>query len=108
MLHKLPVIFGSAAILLCLYYFACRLLAWVIHRSELSHDSIKREENGDIGIYADAENLEYMIRCALLSSRGGKIKVVVNICRTDDRCGEMIDMTEKIARTNRNLTYRLI
>ena len=89
-------------------YMLSNALASGFGRKELKRSDISSEENGAINIYANAESLEYYIRCALMSASLEKIQIVVNIRRNDISRDEMIDITERLGRTHKNLTYRLI
>lgn len=106
MLQKIIFILCSAALLCGLYLLACAILAWLYRRGHMS--GAKAGEDGSLSVFAEAETLEFAIRCALAASKGGTIPVVVHIRREDPSRGEMIDMTEKLSRTYKNLSYRLI
>lgn len=107
MLHKIIFILGCAAVLCGLYLLMLAVLA-VVCRRELRKTAAWKEKDGELSVYAEADSLEYAIRCALLASGGGKIAVTVNI-RHDDRArDEMIDMTEKLSKTHKNLRYRIV
>lgn len=104
--YWIAVLLGAAAVF-ALYMLFCAFAA-KFGRRELLRSGVSSEEDDAIHIYANAENLEYYIRCALMSSNLEKIRVVVNIRKNDVCRDEMIDITERLARTHKNLTYRLI
>lgn len=107
MLHHVIVILCFAA-LICVAYLLISLLIHWRCRMALRREGREIPENGELSVYAEAETLEYALRCAVLASNGGRITVVVNIRHDDKDREEMIDMTEKLARTNSNIYYRII
>ena len=104
--YLIAVLLGAAAGY-GLYMLICALAAY-LGRRELIRSGVSSGENGDINIYASVESLEYYIRCALMSSNLERIRIVVNIRKTDASREEMIDITQKMSRNHKNLTYRLI
>lgn len=104
--YVIAVLLGMAAVY-GLYMLIQALIARFGKR-ELMRSGVSSEENGDINIYANAESLEYYIRCALMSSSLERVRIVVNIRKSDAAREEMIDITQRLGRTHKNLTYRLI
>lgn len=104
--YLIAALLGVAAVY-GLYMLICALAA-KFGRRELMRSGVSSEDNGDINIYANAENLEYYIRCALMSSNLEQIRIVVNIRKSDASRDEMIDITQRLGRNHKNLTYRLL
>ena len=87
--------------------FLTLVLAACFGRRELSRTSADMDDD-TIQIFAQAESLEYYIRCALMAGTLGRVQIVVNIHREDAHRDEMIDLTCRLGREHKNLTYRLI
>lgn len=104
--YFIAVLMGAAAVF-GLYMLFCAFAA-KYGRRELMRSGAASEEDDAIHIYANADSLEYYIRCALMSSNLEKIRIVVHIRRNDACRDEMIDITERFSRTHKNLTYQLI
>ena len=103
--YLIAVLLGAAAVFR-LYMLGCAFAA-KFGRRELMRSGMSSEEEDAIHIYANAESLEYYIRCALMSSNPEKIRIVVHIRKNDACRDEMIDITERLSKTHKNLTYRL-
>jgi len=104
--YWIAILIGAAAVF-GLYMLVCALAAR-FGRRELIRSGAATEEDDAIHIYANAESLEYYIRCALMSSNLEKIRIVIHIRKNDACRDEMIDIAERFSRTHKNLTYRLI
>ena len=100
-------IFLCAAAVFFLYRTVLRLAAGFGKR-ELARSPHAGETDGVLYIYAEAGSLEYYIRCALMANATDPVRIVVNIRESDACREEMIDITERLARESKYLTYRLI
>ena len=101
----LEILISTAVAIFLYFVFRILILIFASHELDRSEKIIRKEDS--LEVFADADSLEYYLRCALAAS-DGKVEIVVYIRKNSDDKADMLDILMKLKRNHKNLSYRLI
>ncbi len=98
-------IFLTFAIVYGAYMIFCAVMSH-IGASELESAGVDSDCGGDIEIAADAETLEYLVRCAAWATTFERRKIIVVIDESRGDADEAMYIVKAMSRRVKNLYYR--
>lgn len=103
----LGIILLSFAISLSIVLFGYLLISFFAYNEIQKSEEVKISENS-VKIFANADSLEYYIRCSMFACSGRDVLIVICLNPADRHFDEMLSIAKSFAGQYGNIRYELM